>query len=164
MKIDEMYVLQRELDEEIARKVKKGYDVNSHYAVEHIRYAFHTEMAELGNEVGFFKFWKNSHVIKRGETLEELADCLHFLLKLAIMKGYDRSIKEVEPFPMWEDCPVDEMFYEIRRNELDSMGKYQMALMYLLGIARKLDFSEADVLRAYKLKNTKNRERQAKNY
>lgn len=164
MELNELYELQRELDNVVTSKVSEGYDTNSHYAVDHIRYAFHTEVHELSNEVGFFKFWKNSHKIKRGETLEELVDCIHFLLKLGIMKGYDRSIKEVEPFPLWEDCSMDDMFYELRRNELDTMGKYSMAFSYLLGIARKLDFLMADIDHAYKLKNLENHARQARDY
>lgn len=164
MELVELYGLQKELDEAIAKNVKEGYDLNSHYAVDHVRYAIHTELAELANEVGFFKFWKNSHVIDRGAALEELVDGIHLLLKLGLMKGYNRSVKEVEPFPLWEDCSMDEMFYEIRRNELDSMGRHTMALSYLLGIARKLGYNESEVVHAYKLKNFTNHERQANQY
>lgn len=164
MDLVELYGLQKGLDETIAKNVKEDYDLNSHYAEAHIRYAFHTEIHELANEVGFFKFWKNSHVMDRGETLEELVDCIHFLLKLGLMKGYDRAIKEAEVFPLWEDVSIEEMFYEIRRNELDSMGRYQMAFMHLLGIARKLGYHESEVIHAYKLKNLENFKRQENNY
>jgi dimeric dUTPase (all-alpha-NTP-PPase superfamily) len=164
MDLSELYRLQHELDATIAKNVKEGYNVHSHYAVDHIRYAFHTEMAELANEVGFFKFWKNSHTIDRGKTLEELVDCIHFLLKLGLMKGYERTVKKVEPYYFWEDTIIDEFFYLIQDNVLDSVYHYDIAFACILAIARKLDYTESDVIHAYKLKNRKNFERQANNY
>ena len=164
LELKELYILQRELDNKVAERVDPNYDLNSHYALDHIKFAFHTEVHELANETPFFKFWKLNHVADEGRIIEELVDCIHFLLKIGIMRGYDRVIKQIEAFSLWEDYPLDELFYELRRNELDSIGRFQMAFSTLLGIARKLGFTELEVEKAYKLKNLENVKRQEEDY
>jgi len=166
MKLDleELYDLQYKLDEKVKEKVDPSYEVNSHYAMAHVIYAFHTEVHELANEVPFFKFWKHNHLTDKSRAIEELVDCVHFLLKIGLMRGYDRVVKEIEVFTLWEDYPIDELFYELRRNELDSIGRFQMAFSTLLGIARKLGFTESDIEKAYKLKNLENMKRQEEDY
>src|SRR6185312_7871830 len=108
--------------------------------------------------------WKVNHVMDRGKALEELVDAIHFLLSLGLIKGYDRIVKTVDVFPLWEDYGIFEMFNEIHRNDLDTCRKYEFVFSILLGIAKKLDFSEMEIEYAYKLKNEKNHERQDNAY
>ena len=159
-----MYEMQRVLDNRIKERVGKGYNFGSYYAIEDKVYAFHTEMHELANEIGFFKVWKQNHKMDRGNVLEELVDVIHFLLSVGITKGYDNVVKRVDAFSLWEDYPMIDLFNEVRRNDLESIGKYTLAFGLVLGIAKKLDFSIMEVEYAYELKNEKNTERQLNGY
>ena len=73
MRLDltELYKLQDKLDMVVA---EKGHDLQSYHSIESRIFAFHTEVHELANEVGFFKYWKESHVQNRERILEELVD------------------------------------------------------------------------------------------
>lgn len=164
LELKELNEMQRVLDNRIKERFGKGYDFGSYYAIEDKVFAFHTEMHELANEIGFFKVWKQSHEMDRGNVLEELVDVIHFLLSVGITKGYDNVVKRVEAFSLWEEYPMIELFNEVRRNDLESIGKYTLAFSLVLGIAKKLDFSEMEIEYAYHHKNKKNHERQDENY
>lgn len=71
--------MQKELDDYIfsVREVDKvNYYKNTVIALR-------VEVAELFNELAFFKHWKKSHEISKERVLEEFADCLHFFASLA---------------------------------------------------------------------------------
>lgn len=162
MNIEKLWKLQTELDQMVMDRSKVKLD--SYENIEFRMYAFHTEVHELANEVGFFKYWKLSHKMKEAEVIEELIDCIHFLLSVGITKGYNRVIKEVEPFPLWKEYEMLDLFKEVRRNELDSVGRWEIAFSLLLGIGKKCGFTQEQMLKEYSRKNTVNRERQKEGY
>lgn len=162
MELENLFEMQKDLDESVSERT--GMNLDSYESVESRVYAFHTEVHELANELGFFKYWKQSHIMDRDRTLEELADCVHLLLSLGLTKGYTRSVRSVEAFPLWEDYSMLDLFKEIRRNELDSVGKFQLAFSLLLGVAVKCGFTMQDVRKGYMLKNAVNEVRQMNHY
>lgn len=164
MNLVDYYELQSILDAKVSERVGATYDTNSSYSVDDRIYAFHTEVHELANEIGFFKFWKLGHEIEEERVLDELVDCFHFLFSIGLAKGYNRIVREVEPFPMWEDYSMLDMFQVLRENRLDNVGHYQMALSLVLGIGAKLGFSDAAIEKAYKWKNNRNHARQNGGY
>ena len=86
------------------------------------------------------------------------------MLSISLTKGYTKVVKYVYAFEFWEDYPIEEMFYTLRKNNLDSMGQVGMAFQLLLGIARKLGFELEDVEKGYKRKNEINHVRQESGY
>jgi dimeric dUTPase (all-alpha-NTP-PPase superfamily) len=168
MNLTKVYEMQRELDQAIEKvlvKEKKGhFSLSDELVVENRKYAFQVELMEFANEVGFFKYWKRSHKMNIEKALEEFVDCIHFLVSLAITRKWNLFITEVEAVNFWEECPIDELFYMLRENGLDSSGKYIQAFQVLLGIARKLGWSDDDILASYIFKNSINRDRLARGY
>lgn len=164
MNLVELYKTQSILDDKITERLKDVYDTGSYQAVDNLIYGFHTEVHELANEIGFFKFWKQSHEMDSSDTLEELVDCIHILLSIGLKVGYDRVVKEVEAFPLWEDYSILELFKELRHNDLDTVGRFTLAFSLILGIAKKLDFTELELQAAYRLKNDENHSRQEDGY
>lgn len=164
MNLVDLYVMQKVLDLKVQEGVNDGYDMNSSYSVEDRIYAFHTEVHELANEVGFFKFWKRGHIMDRGRVLDELVDCVHFLLSISLAKGYNGVIKAVEPFELWSDYTMYDLFTLLRENQIGNVGHFQRAFSLLLGIGAKLGFSEDDILEGYNAKNVINHTRQREGY
>jgi dimeric dUTPase (all-alpha-NTP-PPase superfamily) len=166
--LNTVYEMQRELDQAIEKvlvKEHKGdFSLSDELIVENRKYAFHVELMEFANEVGFFKYWKRSHEMNDEKALEEFVDCIHFLVSLAVTRKWNLFVTEAEPVTFWEVCPIDELFYMLRENGLDSSGKYVQALQILLGIARKLGWSDDDILASYTSKNRVNYDRLARGY
>jgi len=78
MIIKELLEIQRNVDGVIAEKIKMNFGDT----LEMRKIAFKVELGELANEIGSFKYWKESHVIDKTLVLDEWADCLAFLLSI----------------------------------------------------------------------------------
>lgn len=168
MKLKPFYAMQKELDQDIEKVLVKEsngeFSLSDELVVEKRKYAFRVELMEFSNEVGFFKYWKRSHEMNEEKALEEFIDCVHFLLSLAITRRWNLFIQEVEAIEFWDVCPIEELFYMLYENNLDSSGKFIQAFKLLMGIARKLGWNEHDILASYISKNRVNRERLARKY
>lgn len=165
MNIESLYGTQAKVDDKIAEKLEGGKDFLSSYEnIQHRQFAFKVEVMELANEIGFFKDWKHSHTIKVDAALEELADCMAFLLSTGLSLGYDRVVKEVEPFEMWADYPYEDLFDMLTEIQLSNVGKFTLAFKLILGIGLKIGASETAIMYAYVNKSAKNIERQTKGY
>lgn len=163
--IERWYEKQREVDTLIEKKMV-NLKLTDYLSLEHRTFAFQCELMELANEIGFFKDWKHSHKIDLEDTLEELADNIAFVMSVGATKHYDKVVKEIEPFPLWEDYSYLELFKSLQQNDLSSVGKFQLALSILLGIGLKLNVEVGLPLieRAYFAKANKNIERQKEGY
>jgi dimeric dUTPase (all-alpha-NTP-PPase superfamily) len=158
--LTELYACQEEVDQFISNNL----DINIH-DVEHVDKrvtAFHVELGELANEIGFFKYWKTSHFMDKAKTIEELADCIAFILSVGISRKYT-FIKEINPME-WKRVPLGQLFRYLFRSELHSAGDWKQAFEQLICIGLKLGFSSGEILAAYYLKSNTNIERQKQNY
>lgn len=167
MNLNVFYSPQQKLDrviEDVLKTEKEDFSLDDTLVMEKRRYAFHIELGELANEVGFFKYWKRSHEMNREKTLEEFVDCIHFLSSIGISYKWNKFIKEIEAVSFWEECPIEELFYLLRENKMDSSGQYKQAFMILLGIGKKLGFTDGEIVVAYLEKNKVNHDRLARNY
>lgn len=164
MNLVEMFASKREFDKVVAERVKKkGYIVDSYYGFDHLVFGFHCELMEFANEVGFFKFWKLGHKLKWEQTLEEGVDCLHVLMSIGNMKGYEK-VKNVEPFALWEDYSLEDMFTLVRQNNLETVSHWTRAFELILGILFKIGYSEEAIADRYNSKNEINLQRQEDEY
>lgn len=165
MNLEKLYELQAGFDATVKENVKAtGYDTDSVYCYDHRLFAFHCELMELANEIRFFKFWKQDKKVDMAAVLEEGVDCVHFLLSIGLMKGYQRTVKTIQPFALWEDYSVESIFEELRRNNLDTVGRWQLAFEMLIGVLYKMGMNLDDIYNGYLRKNDINIQRQEEGY
>jgi dimeric dUTPase (all-alpha-NTP-PPase superfamily) len=162
MNIQPLLEMQKELDIEIAKKLEIEDDFNSVGMVDDRIFALKVELGELANETGWFKYWKQSHIINPSATIEELADVLHFALSVGNSRQYT-FIKEINPV-QWDLVPIGRLFIYIMENGFDSSGKWKNALEQLFCIGMKLGYSESEIVQAYEDKRHENFARQNRGY
>lgn len=126
-------------------------------------FAFKVEFSEFSNETGWFKYWKQSHKMDLTKVLEELADCIHFLLAIGIYREYNRFTKDLH-WQRWDFMTEEDLYNGIMECPLDSSGQWKRTFEYLIAIGIKLGFELEEIELAYYLKNQKNIERQLAKY
>jgi dimeric dUTPase (all-alpha-NTP-PPase superfamily) len=162
MNIENLLMMQQELDMVIAKNLNMEEDFNSVEVVDQRIFALKVELGEFANEVGFFKYWKTSHVMDRAKALEELADVMHFQLSVGNSRKYT-FIKEINP-EQWHKVPMGRLFQYMMQNNYDSSGYWKNAFEQLICIGLKLGFTEEEMLQAYEDKNKENHARQQRGY
>lgn len=162
MNLEELYTLQQDLDIAIAKNLNMEDIFNSVETVDKRVFALKVELSEFANEVGWFKYWKQSHVMDKKKTIEELSDAMHFLLSVGNSRKYN-FIKEIHPEP-WHKVPVDRLFCYMMESKYDSWRTWKNAFENLIAIGLKLGFTEEEMIQAYKDKNKENHARQSRGY
>lgn len=126
-------------------------------------FAFKVEFGEFANETGWFKYWKQSHKQDLAKVLEELADCIHFLLAIGIYREYRKFVPELD-YDKWSFMEEQELYHEVMNSPISSSGQWKRAFEHLITLGIKLGFDIEQITLAYYLKNQKNIERQMNNY
>lgn len=165
----ELYDKQSALDEMVEARIIKidpAFDMFSTKNIEKKIFAFRVELGELANEVGFFKYWKQSHIMDRREVMEEWADCLHFLLSIGLSLGFDSYVtsatSSVKPIEHMETASY--LFYTMMTQPLETSTDYATAVSLLITIGHSLGFDDTQLTEAYNRKNEKNIDRQKNGY
>jgi dimeric dUTPase (all-alpha-NTP-PPase superfamily) len=158
------YAKQEELEQFVRKNIGiSEEEFSSVQMVDKRIFAFKVELAEFSNETAWFKYWKQSHVMDRSKVLEELADCIHFLLAIGIYRKY----REFIPFlgwAKWMDKSQDFLYMSIMESPIGSSGQWKTAFEQLIAIGVHLGYNVKDIELAYLLKNQENIERQMRNY
>lgn len=162
MKLTKHYAMQDKLDHFVSVNLGIKDEFHNVEYVDKRVYALKVEIGEFSNEVGWFKYWKKSHVMDRPKALEELVDCMHFFLSVGISRKYT-FIKELHPMD-WNKVPVENLFKYLLSNDFDSSGKWQSGFEQLICIGYKLGFTSKEMEQAYIQKNTINYQRQKNGY
>jgi dimeric dUTPase (all-alpha-NTP-PPase superfamily) len=164
MNLELFYSKQEELEQFVRKNLGMSEEeFSSVQMVDKRIFAFKVELAEFSNETAWFKYWKQSHVMDRDKVLEELADCIHFLLAIGIYRKYRQFVPELE----WERHMIHDegsMYHYIMENDIGSSGQWKTAFEMLIAIGRKLNYTLEEIELAYYLKNQENIERQMRNY
>jgi dimeric dUTPase (all-alpha-NTP-PPase superfamily) len=126
-------------------------------------FAFKVEFGEFANETAWFKYWKQSHQQDRAKVLEELSDCIHFLLAIGIYREYKKFVPELN-YSQWVHKPEHELYHDIMNSPIGSSGQWKTAFEQLIAIGIKLDFEIEQIILGFYLKHQKNLERQMNNY
>ncbi|KAB2337632.1 hypothetical protein F7731_08535 [Cytobacillus depressus] len=161
MNLQPLYDVQRNVDLVIARNTRS--DINELENIHKRVIAFKVEVAEFANEISFFKYWKQSHEMDKAKTLEELADCMAFLLSIGISRQFDRKVLEINPHE-YKKVPILYLFNYLFKNELNTKDYWQAAFENLICIGLKLGLSIAEMEVAYYTKSGVNIERQKARY
>lgn len=151
--------------------------------------AFSVELSEYMNEVGIWKWWKQSHVPNEGRVLNELADCFAFFLSALIvqdeiysLQGKTNIIEETEEMLQSIMNDLFKAGSEIDKRELinqlifyigtnhDRPSHQTMNTVQIFGVAITISFllledlTWEQIVDEYKAKSKENIERQQRNY
>ena len=164
MKLEQFYTKQEELENFVRKNIGMSEeDFSSINMVDKRIFAFKVELAEFSNETAWFKYWKQSHVMDRSKVLEELADCIHFLLAIGIYRKYRKFVSELN-YEKWSFLEEAELYHDLMENPLGSSGQWKRAFEYLIQIGIKLNYTLDEIELSYYLKQQKNIERQLNKY
>jgi dimeric dUTPase (all-alpha-NTP-PPase superfamily) len=164
MKLETYYTKQQELETFVRKNI--GMSEEEFSSVEMVDkriFAFKVELAEFSNETAWFKYWKQSHKMNKANVIEELADCIHFLLAIGIYRKYNKWVPELD-WEKWEANTENALYRAIMENPIGSSGQWKDAFEQLIAIGVKLGFDIEQIELAYLMKNKKNIERQLQKY
>lgn len=159
MNLNPLFEVQKNVDMVIAKNI--NIEIHKEENVFDRAIAFKVEIGELANEIGFFKYWKQSHEMDKAKTIEELADCVAFLLSIGISRSY--VVSEIDPH-QWKKVPIKHLFSYLFKNELRTVNEWKTAFENLICIGLHLGFSIAEMEVSYYTKSGENIERQRNGY
>jgi dimeric dUTPase (all-alpha-NTP-PPase superfamily) len=164
MKLALYYEKQLELEKFVCQNIGMEWDEFSSVPMTDKRvFAFKVELAEFSNETGWFKYWKQSHVMDRANTLEEFVDCVHFIVAIGLHRNYYKFVPELD-WQLWLNQDLSYLHRKVMENPIASSGQWKRTFEQLIAIGIKLGFTLDEIETAYLLKNKKNIERQISNY
>ena len=169
MNLTKLFEIQRKLDDHIERKhpPKEGEDRLAKKIL-----ALKVELGELANELPeVFKFWSNKKN-NYEKALEELVDCLHFILSIGLGLGITEIAVDSD---YTEETATDtfiELFNSVSGLVMDlrnfpefAKQSYEILFNTFIGLGEKhLGFTWKQIEQAYFKKNEINHQRQASDY
>lgn len=135
--------------------------------------ALYTELGELSNEIGFFKYWKKNKKDDKARQYDEWADCMHFLASLGNKYGHVEVISsddvqlgyKGEVVKLLErNVSYHNLLDAIYKSDLSDVVDYGTSLICLITIGMKLGMTFEDMEKAYFDKNQINYNRLASGY
>lgn len=133
--------------------------------------ALRVEIGETANEHRGFKFWSIDQ-LPREKTLEELIDCIHFLLEIGIMLGFDNvrdwfvesNIQCMKAMNVTDQ--FNAVFDYVTRvmDDPNDIDCYDELFYSIFGLGEMLGFTHEQLSQAYIDKNKVNIQRQAEGY
>lgn len=176
IKSEDLFDFQRSLDENILKKYSSTHKVVEHDIYNNKLLALKVEVGELANETKCFKFWSEKQNKVSSKALEELVDCLHFILSIGNDNGYKKFTSFNFKFAQKQFNYRNKLNYKRTdhfQSLLASIEKFEKVRdisCYLdmindfIIIALDLKFTENQILNAYLDKNKINHERQLQGY
>ncbi|PEM10748.1 dUTP diphosphatase [Bacillus wiedmannii] len=162
-----------EAQDKLNRKVVEVHGLEGKNLTGDVTQALYTELGELSNEIGFFKYWKKNKTINKARQNDEWADCMHFMASLGNKYDHVDSIlsdrvKDVMKRDI-DHCMNKEISYRILFEELyktnfNNEYEYAISLASLITIGLKLGMSYEDMEKAYFEKNQVNYDRLSSGY
>jgi len=157
----EAFSLQLEVDQNIKEKISKPF----HDTLSERKIAFHVELGELANEIGFFKYWKKSHVKNHERIKDEWSDCLAFLNSIAITYGFENELNGLEQIKYIVSLDKPEYYYyNLQYNKLYDYVDIECAYKDLYKLGLTLGYSLNELFKAYEIKCNENIRRAKEGY
>lgn len=166
LNIQKIFKAQDKLD----RKVVEVHGLEGKNLTGNVTHALFTELGELSNEIGFFKYWKKNKKNDKARQYDEWADCMHFLASLGNKYGHVEEILTLELHDekyilhQAEESNFHDLFNIIYKVELNRLDHYAGALASLLMIGTKIGMTFEIMEKSYFDKNQVNYDRLASGY
>jgi len=159
--LDELFLLQKELDEEIHQKHNVDYESTHYKRI----LALLVELGEFANETRCFKFWSVKPASEKAVILDEYADGMHFFLSLGIPLGVEKYTHKF----VKEDNELTLQILKTYALVSDLLSNYDekhyaLAFSSFLNLLPLLGYSGDDAIGAYKKKLAVNYQRQQQHY
>lgn len=124
------------------------------------------ELGELANEIRFFKFWSVKGPSEKAVILEEYVDGIHFLLSMGIDENKTYDVLSSISLPTQDFTLLFLQLYEEIAKLAHSFSEeaYLHTFGLYLALGEQLEFSQQDILDAYREKNKENHNRQDHHY
>lgn len=159
--LDELYPLQKALDEEIEKNHQVSYESTHYQRV----LALLVEIGEFANETRCFKFWSEKPASPKAVILDEYADGMHFFLSLGLPLGVEKYTHKFKPDESELTRQILKCYsYVADLLEDYSPKRYAIAFGSYLNLLPLLGYSGEDAVEAYKKKLEVNHTRQAMHY
>jgi dimeric dUTPase (all-alpha-NTP-PPase superfamily) len=159
--LDELFPLQKGLDEEIHKNHNVTYE-DTHYKRV---LALLVELGEFSNETRCFKFWSLKGPSEKAVILDEYADGMHFFLSLGIPLGVERMTHKWRPDEKELTLQILKTYrYVTDLLESYDAKHYAIAFGSFLNLLPLLGYSGEDAVAAYKKKLQVNYTRQETHY
>ena len=159
--LTDLYLKQRELDEEIAVNHGVSYSSTNNKRT----LALLVELGEFANATRTFKYWSNKGPESKERVLDEFADGLHFLLSLGIANDVIVNVIEIEDD---KDTLTDNLLKTYELTSIfykdPSKDNYEKMFSSYLRSLFKLGYTWSEANDAYYLKLKENHVRQETNY
>jgi dimeric dUTPase (all-alpha-NTP-PPase superfamily) len=159
--LDELFTLQKGLDEEIHQKHHVDYATTHYKRI----LALLVELGEFANETRCFKFWSVKPASEKEVILDEYADGMHFFLSLGIPLG----VETYHHTFVKEDHELTLQILKTYALVSDLLSTYDekhyaLAFSSFLNLLPLLGYSGDDAIKAYKKKLAVNYQRQEQHY
>lgn len=159
--LDELFPLQKGLDERIEEEHKVTYDSTHYKRV----LALLVELGEFSNETRCFKYWSLKAPSEKDVILEEYVDALHFFLSLGIPLGAEHYTHKFRPDEKELTLQILKTYHAVTHLlERYEAKEYALAFSSFLNIMPLIGFSPEDVVGEYKKKLAINYQRQNNKY
>jgi len=160
----ELFEIQREVDSFIEDKISYQ-NIDFRDTLGKRKTAFKVELCELANEIGFFKYWKESHELNKERVLDEWADCLAFLNSIANTQSLYNEINDYLKYCVLESSmDVAYHFDRLIKNKLYDLTDLEYAYIELYKMGSSLGFSFGEMNYAYLKKSNENIRRAKEGY
>lgn len=170
LNFDTLFGMQDKLD----NAVIKAHGLEGVNLTSKVISAFYVELAELAQEIGYFKYWKlNKKTDNQKEQWEEWSDVLHFALSIGIKFGHQEFVlggitksamdNQID-YNLRHDISFEQLFNSIYKSNYSNQYEYAMCLADLITISLNIGMDYHDMFDVYKEKNDINYKRIANKY
>ncbi|MEI5893140.1 hypothetical protein DXB51_14760 [Bacillus cereus] len=160
-----------EAQEKFDGRVVKVHGLEGQNLTGDVTQALYTELGELSNEIGFFKYWKKKKKNDKARQYDEWADCMHFVASLGNKYGHvEVVLQEGIQKAIASDInnarllPYHKLFGIVYTTDFSVPREYTIALTTVVVIGLKLGMTFEDMEKAYFEKNQVNYDRLASGY
>ncbi|MGH1293801.1 dUTP diphosphatase [Bacillus cereus] len=160
-----------EAQDKLDRKVVEVHGLEGKNLTGDVTQALYTELGELSNEIGFFKYWKKNKKNDKARQYDEWADCMHFMASLGNKYGHleillneDLQAAIADDINNNQSLSYHRLFEIIYTADFSVPREYTISLASIVVIGLKLGMAFEDMEKAYFDKNQVNYDRLASGY
>lgn len=157
-----------EAQDKLDRKVVEVHGLQGQNLTGDVTQALYTELGELSNEIGFFKYWKKNKTINKARQYDEWADCMHFMASLGNKYGHSEDFYDIDELSgvssAYTTLSYHYIFEKLYHTDFSKLGKYAVGMAALVAIGEKMGMTHEDMEKAYFDKNQVNYDRLASGY